>query len=82
LCGCFRSFQSSCKTARILDYFIFHRFHSFSIDVLGKALELSNEIFSGAIEQLEKREIVRQAKKIKNPNNMSTILLIHYALDL
>jgi hypothetical protein len=56
-------------TARILDYFISHRFHSYSADQIVKDLELSTEIVSEAIDQLEKREIVRQEKRIENTAN-------------
>jgi len=56
-------------TAKILDYFISHRFNSFTIDEVGKTLELSNETVSEGINQLEKREIVRQARNIENSNS-------------
>jgi hypothetical protein len=56
-------------TARILDYFISHRFHSYSTDQVAKDLDLSKEIVSEALDQLEKREIVRQDKRIENLND-------------
>jgi hypothetical protein len=66
--GVFGRLFTENATARILDYFISHRFHSFSIDDISKNLELSNETASVAIDQLEKREIVRQDNGIENSN--------------
>jgi predicted ArsR family transcriptional regulator len=62
-------------TARILDHFISHRFQPYSVDQVGKALELSNAIVSEAIDQLEKREIVRQDKRGENTANETTYTL-------
>jgi predicted transcriptional regulator len=64
-------------TARILDHFISHRFQPYSVDQVGKALELSNAIVSEGINQIEKKEIVRQAKKIETQIAMPTKLLTH-----
>lgn len=66
--GVFGRLFTENATARILDYFISHRFHSYSADQVAKDLELPNEIVSEAIDQLEKREIVRQYKRIENRN--------------
>jgi hypothetical protein len=74
--GVFGRLFTDNATARILDYFITHRFHSFSIDELVKALKLSNEIVSEAIDQLEKRDIVRQDKRIENANNIIYTLYV------
>ena len=63
-------------TARILDYFISHRFHSFSIDQVAKDLGLSKKIVSAAISQLEKREIVRLDKRVKNANETAYTLYV------
>lgn len=62
-------------TARILDYFISYRFRSFSIVEIAKALELSKEIVSEAIDQLEKREIVRHNERIDNNANETAYTL-------
>lgn len=61
--------------ARILDYFISHRFHSYSADQVAKDLGLSKKIVSEAINQLEIREIVRQEKRIENTANDITYTL-------
>jgi hypothetical protein len=77
--GVFGRLFTNNATARILDYFISHRFHSFSIDELGKDLGLSNEIVSEGINQLEKRDIVRRDKRVEHANNtFNDILYILY----
>lgn len=52
-----------------MDYFISQRFQSYSADQVAKDSELSKEIVSEAIDRLEKREIVRQDKRLENINN-------------
>jgi hypothetical protein len=74
--GVFGRLFTNNATARILDYFISHRFHSFSIDEVGKALKLSNEVVSESIEQLEKIEIVRQDEKVENANDVVYTLYV------
>jgi hypothetical protein len=58
-----------------LDYFISHRFHSYSADQVAKDLELSNEIVSEAIDRLEKTDIIRQDKRIENNANETVYTL-------
>ena len=74
--GVFGRLFTNSDTARILDYFISHRFHSFPIDEVGKDLELPNEIVSEGIHQLEKREIVRQDRKMENTNDIVYTLYV------
>jgi hypothetical protein len=78
-------------TARILDYFISHRFNSFSIDEVGKDLELSKAVVLETIGNLEKRDSVRQDKRLENAINtvytlyvesMTTNLLIKAAFEI
>lgn len=73
--GVFGSLFTNNATARILDYFISHRFHSYSADEVAKDLGLSKEIVLEAIDQLEKREIVRQEKRIENTANETAYTL-------
>lgn len=67
--GVFGRLFTENTTSRILDYFISHRFHYYSVDQVANDLGLPKEIVSEAIEQLEKREIIRQDKRIENSNN-------------
>lgn len=70
--GVFGRLFTNNATARILDYFISHRFHSCSADQIAKDLDFSKEIVSEAIDQFEKREIVRQDKRVENTDNLSS----------
>jgi predicted transcriptional regulator len=74
--GVFGRLFTNNATATILDYFISHRFHSYSTDQVAKDLELSKEIVSEAIDRLEKREIVRQDKKLENANDFLFTLYV------
>jgi hypothetical protein len=78
--GIFGRLFTDNTTARVLDYFISHRFHSYSADQVAKDLELSNETVSVAINQLEKRNIVRPDKRTKNssdsPNDIAYTLYV------
>jgi hypothetical protein len=47
--GVFGRLFTNKATARILDYFILHRYHSYSADQVAKDLELSYETVSAAI---------------------------------
>ncbi|WP_415311999.1 hypothetical protein [Candidatus Nitrosocosmicus sp. FF01] len=73
--GVFGRLFTGHATARILDYFISHRFHSYSADQVAKDLVLSKEIVSEAIDRLEKREIVRPDKRIENAADETTYTL-------
>ncbi len=73
--GVFGRLFTENATARILDYFISHRFHSFSIAEVGKALELSHEIVLEGISELEKRDNVRQDKRVENADNAAKDIL-------
>jgi hypothetical protein len=74
--GVFGRLFANNATARILDYFISYRFHSYSADQIVKDLELSKEIVSETINQLEIREIVRQDKKLENANDIFFTLYV------
>lgn len=74
--GVFGRLFTDNATARILDYFILHRFHSFSIDEVAKDLELPNEVVLEAIEQFEKRDIVRQDVSMENTNDIVYTLYV------
>jgi hypothetical protein len=74
--GVFGRLFTDNATARILDYFIAHRFHSCSADKVARDLELSKEIVSEAINRLEKREIVRQDKRAEKADNAVYILYV------
>ena len=74
--GVFGRLFTDNATARILDYFISHRFHSYSADQIAKDLELPNEILSEGIHQLEKREILRQDRKMENTNDIVYTLYV------
>lgn len=74
--GVFGRLFTNNATARILDYFISHRFHSYSADQVAKDLELSKEIVLEAIDQLETREIVRQDKRMENANDILFTLYV------
>jgi hypothetical protein len=55
--GVFGRLFTENATARILDYFISKRFHSYSADQVAEDLGLSKEIASYAIDQLEKEKL-------------------------
>lgn len=74
--GVFGRLFTDNPTARILDYFISHRFHSFSIEEVCKALGLSDIMVSESIELFEKREIVRPDKRLENANATAYTLYV------
>jgi hypothetical protein len=89
--GVFGRLFAENSTAMILDYFISNRFNSFSIDEVTKALVLSNEIVTAAIERLEKREIVRRDESVGIANDavytlfvesMTTNVIIRAAFEI
>ena len=46
-----KGFLTDNEAARILDYFISHRYHPYTLDQVAKDLELSNKILLEAISQ-------------------------------
>ncbi|MGD9672069.1 MAG: hypothetical protein AB7U98_01165 [Candidatus Nitrosocosmicus sp.] len=79
--GVFERLFTNNATAKILDYFISHRFHSYSIDQVAEDLGISKKIVSEAINQLEIREIVRQDKKMENANDILFTLYVESMTD-
>ena len=72
--GVFEKLFVNNATTRILYYFISRRFHSYSEDQVSRDLELSKEIMSESINQLEKRDIVRRDKRRVDTNGVANDL--------
>lgn len=72
--GVFEKLFVNNATTRILYYFISRRFHSYSVDQVSRDLELSKEIMSESINQLEKRDIVRRDKRRVDTNGVANDL--------